>query len=380
MESNMDFSFSDEQNMLEDSVQRFIQNNYGFDARQKITEGDEGFSRALWAQFAEMGWLGLPFSEEDGGFGGTAVETMILLEAFGKGLVVEPYISAVLQAGMIIAKGGTSEQKQALLEPLIAGTSLPAVAYIEPQARFNVHDVKTTATSNAGGYEINGFKGVVLGGPFADCLIVPARTSGGQTDAAGITLFVIDANADGVSRRDYPTIDGFRASEITLTHVSVGKDAVLGDVDDGLALLQYGLDQGMMGAAAEAVGGMEVLYKSTVEYCKTREQFGQPIGKFQVLQHRMVDMFIEHEQTKSLAYMAAMKLSEGYTNASRKALSALKVQVGKGGTYVGQQAVQLHGGMGMTNELNIGHYFKRLTAIETLYGNTDFHLKRYASL
>ncbi|HAF38850.1 acyl-CoA dehydrogenase family protein [Pseudomonadales bacterium] len=376
----MDFSFSDEQNMLEDSVQRFIQNNYGFDARQKIAEGDEGFSRALWAQFADMGWLGLPFSEEDGGFGGTAVETMILLEAFGKGLVVEPYISAVLQAGMMIAKGGTSEQKQAWLEPLIAGTSLPAVAYIEPQARFNVNDVKTTATAQADGYSINGFKGVVLGGPFADLLIVPARTSGNQSDAEGITLFVIDAKADGVSRRDYPTIDGFRASEITLTQVSVTKDAVLGSVDQGLALLQYGLDQGMMGAAAEAVGAMEVLYKSTVEYCKTREQFGQPIGKFQVLQHRMVDMFIEHEQTKSLAFMAAMKLAEGYNDASRKALSALKVQVGKGGTMVGQQAVQLHGGMGMTNELNIGHYFKRLTAIETLYGNTDFHLKRYASL
>ena len=210
----MDFSFSDEQNMLEDSVQRFIQNNYGFDARQKIAEGDEGFSRGLWAQFADMGWLGLPFSEEDGGFGGTAVETMILLEAFGKGLVVEPYISAVLQSGMIIAKGGTSEQKQAWLEPLIAGTSLPAVAYIEPQARFNVNDVKTTASAHADGYSINGFKGVVLGGPFADLLIVPARTSGSQTDAEGITLFMIDAKADGVSRRDYPTIDGFRASEI----------------------------------------------------------------------------------------------------------------------------------------------------------------------
>ena len=295
-------------------------------------------------------------------------------------LVVEPYISAVLQAGMIIAKGGTSEQKQAWLEPLIAGTSLPAVAYIEPQARFNVNDVRTTATANADGYSVNGFKGVVLGGPFADLLIVPARTSGSQTDAEGITLFMIDANADGVSRRDYPTIDGFRASEITLSNVSVSKDAVLGSADQGLALLQYGLDQGMMGAAAEAVGAMEVLYKSTVEYCKTREQFGQPIGKFQVLQHRMVDMFIEHEQTKSLAFMAAMKLAEGYNDASRKALSALKVQVGKGGTLVGQQAVQLHGGMGMTNELNIGHYFKRLTAIETLYGNTDFHLKRYASL
>jgi alkylation response protein AidB-like acyl-CoA dehydrogenase len=199
-------------------------------------------------------------------------------------------------------------------------------------------------------------------------------------DASGISLFLVDANAAGVSRRDYPTIDGFRASELTLAEVVVGPEALLGSLNEGLEPLQYGLDQGMMGTGAEAVGAMEVLYKDTVEYCKTREQFGQPIGKFQVLQHRMVDMFIEHEQTKSLAYMAAMRLAEGYNAASRKALSALKVQVGKGGTFVGQNAVQLHGGMGMTNELNVGHYFKRLTAIETLYGNTDFHLKRYGQL
>jgi len=376
----MDFSFSDEQNMLQDSVQRFIQNAYSFDSRQKIVDSDDGFSRANWAQFAEMGWLGLPFSEEDGGFGGTAVETMILLEEFGKGLVVEPYISAVLQAGSIVASVGTTAQKQQILEPLIAGDLLPALAYIEPQARFNVNDVKTFATAQGDGYVINGFKGVVIGGPSADVFIVPARTAGDQMDASGISLFLVDANAAGVSRRDYPTIDGFRASELTLAEVVVGPEALLGSLNEGLEPLQYGLDQGMMGTGAEAVGAMEVLYKDTVEYCKTREQFGQPIGKFQVLQHRMVDMFIEHEQTKSLAYMAAMRLAEGYNAASRKALSALKVQVGKGGTFVGQNAVQLHGGMGMTNELNVGHYFKRLTAIETLYGNTDFHLKRYGQL
>ena len=376
----MDFSFSDEQNMLQDSVQRFIQNAYSFDSRQKIVDSDDGFSRANWAQFAEMGWLGLPFSEEDGGFGGTAVETMILLEEFGKGLVVEPYISAVLQAGSIVASVGTTAQKQQILEPLIAGDLLPALAYIEPQARFNVNDVKTSATAQGDGYVINGFKGVVIGGPSADVFIVPARTAGDQMDASGISLFLVDSNAAGVSRRDYPTIDGFRASELTLAEVVVGPEALLGSLNEGLEPLQYGLDQGMMGTGAEAVGAMEVLYKDTVEYCKTREQFGQPIGKFQVLQHRMVDMFIEHEQTKSLAYMAAMRLAEGYNAASRKALSALKVQVGKGGTFVGQNAVQLHGGMGMTNELNVGHYFKRLTAIETLYGNTDFHLKRYGQL
>ncbi len=376
----MDFSFSSEQSMLQDSVQRFIQNAYGFDARQKIVASDEGFSRDHWSHFAEMGWLGLPFSEEDGGFGGTAVETMILLEEFGKGLVVEPYITAVLQAGSLIAKGGTAEQKQQWLEPLIAGDLLLTLAFVEPQARFDLQDVKTTATPSGDGFSLTGFKGVVLGGPSAEVILVPARTSGDQKDAGGITMFAIDANAEGVHRRNYPTIDGFRASELTLTNVAVEASAMIGAEGEGLALLQFALDQGMMGTGAEAVGAMEVLYKDTVEYCKAREQFGQPIGKFQVLQHRMVDMFIEHEQTKSLAYMAAMRLSEGYNNAASKALSALKVQVGKGGTFVGQNAVQLHGGMGMTNELNIGHYFKRLTAIETLYGNTDFHLRRYSAL
>jgi alkylation response protein AidB-like acyl-CoA dehydrogenase len=376
----MDFSFSSEQSMLQDSVQRFIQNAYGFDARQKIVASDEGFSREHWSHFAEMGWLGLPFSEEDGGFGGTAVETMILLEEFGKGLVVEPYITAVLQAGGLIAKGGTAEQKQQWLEPLIAGDLLLTLAFVEPQARFNLQDVKTTATRSGDGFSLTGFKGVVLGGPSAEVILVPARTSGDQKDSNGITIFAIDANAEGVHRRNYPTIDGFRASELTLTNVEVEASAMIGAEGEGLALLQFALDQGMMGTGAEAVGAMEVLYKDTVEYCKAREQFGQPIGKFQVLQHRMVDMFIEHEQTKSLAYMAAMRLSEGYNNAASKALSALKVQVGKGGTFVGQNAVQLHGGMGMTNELNIGHYFKRLTAIETLYGNTDFHLRRYSTL
>jgi alkylation response protein AidB-like acyl-CoA dehydrogenase len=376
----MDFSFSSEQTLLQDSVERFIQNDYGFDQRQKLTATELGFSREHWAHFAELGWLGLPFAEEDGGFGGTAIDTMILMEAFGKGLVVEPYVSTVLMAGSALARAGTSAQKETHLAAIIAGECLASLAYIEPQSRFNLSHVVTKAEPAGDGWVINGFKGVVQGAPSADLLIVSARTSGEEQSDAGLTLFLIPADAEGVARRNYPTIDGFRASEVTLKDVRVGSDAVLGDLDGGLSVLQYAIDQGMLGIGSEAVGAMEVLYKDTVEYCKTREQFGQPIGKFQVLQHRMVDMFIEHEQTKSLAYMAAMRLAEDYDTAARKALSALKVQVGKGGTFVGQNAVQLHGGMGMTNELNIGHYFKRLTAIETLFGNTDFHLKQYAAL
>lgn len=376
----MDFSFSDEQGLLQDSVQRYIQKSYTFEQRQKLLKTEDGFSREHWASFAELGWLALPFSEENGGFGGTAVETMIMLEEFGKGLVVEPYISTVIMAGSVIEAGGTTEHKEGILAEIMAGTKLASLAFVEPQARFNLADVTTSAKSDGDGYLINGFKGVVLGGPSADVLIVPARTSGDQKDESGITLFLIDANSEGVSRRDYPTIDGMQASEITLENVPAAADAVLGEVDKGFGLLETGIDNGILAVGAEAVGAMEVLYKTTVEYCKTREQFGQPIGKFQVLQHRMVDMFMEHEQAKSLLYMAALRMSEDDKTEAKKAISALKVQVGKGGRFVGQNAIQLHGGMGMTDELNVGHYFKRLTAIETLFGNVDYHLKKYGQL
>lgn len=376
----MDFSLTEEQGLLQDSVQRFIQNDYGFEDRQKLIKTEEGFSRGNWANFAELGWLALPFGEDVGGFGGTAVETMIVMEEFGKGLVVEPYVSSTIMAGSVIEAGGSSAHKDGLLAEMMAGTKLAALAYVEPQARFNLADVKTTATADGDNYTINGFKGVVLGGPSADCLIVPARTAGDQKDNEGITLFLVDANASGVSRRDYPTIDGFRASEVTFENVSVAGSDVLGEVGKGFSLLEVGIDSGILAVCAEAVGAMEVLYKTTVEYCKTREQFGQPIGKFQVLQHRMVDMFMEHEQAKSLLYMAALRSSEDDAAEAKKALSALKVQIGKGGRFVGQQAVQLHGGMGMTDELNVGHYFKRITAIETLFGNADYHLKQYADV
>ena len=376
----MDFSFSEEQGLLQDSIQRYIQKSYTFDARQKILKSEEGFSRENWATFAELGWLALPFTEQSGGFGGTAVETMIMMEEFGKGLVVEPYVSTVIMAGSVIEAGGTTEHIEGVLTEIMAGTKFASLAYVEPQARFNLADVTTTAKVEGDGYVINGFKGVVLGGPSADILVVPARTSGDQKDESGITLFLVEASANGISKRDYPTIDGFQASEINLDNISVPASAVLGEVDKGLGLLEIGINNGILAVGAEAVGAMEVLYKTTVEYCKTREQFGQPIGKFQVLQHRMVDMFMEHEQAKSLLYMAALRMSEDDEVEALKAVSALKVQIGKGGRFVGQNAIQLHGGMGMTDELNVGHYFKRITAIETLFGNVDHHLKKYSQV
>jgi len=376
----MDFSFSEEQTLLKDSVEKFVQNDYGFDGRQKVVRTTQGFSSAHWSTFAELGWLSVPFPENVGGFGGKAVDMMLLMEQLGRGLVVEPYVATVVLAGGAIRIGGSAEQQSAYLPGIIDGSKQAALAYAEPQGRFNLADLVTTARGDANGYVLNGHKAVVLNGPSADFLVVSARTSGGQRDRDGVSLFIVDAKAAGLSRRDYPTVDAFRASEVTLKDVRVGKDALIGAEGKGYAILEQVIDEGILAVGSEAVGCMEVLYKNTVEYTKTREQFGQPIGKFQVLQHRMVDMFMEHEQSKSLMYMAAMKMDEGYGDAAKKAISAFKVQVGNSGRFVGQNAVQLHGGMGMTDELNIGHYFKRLTVIDTLFGNVDFHLKRFGAL
>lgn len=376
----MDFSFNEEQTLLEESVARFIQNDYAFDDRQKLVKSEGGFSAENWKTFAELGWLGVPFSETDGGFGGGAVESMLMLENFGRGLVVEPYLATVVLAGGAIKHGGSVDQKTRYLPGIIDGSTQAALAYAEPQGRFNLADLTTTAQKDGENYVINGYKAVVLNGPAADVLVVSARTSGEQRDAGGVSLFIVPGDATGIGKRDYPTVDGLRASEITFDGVTVGAEALLGAEGEGLAILEQAIDDGILAVGSEAVGCMEVLYKDTVEYCKTREQFGQPIGKFQVLQHRMVDMFMEHEQSKSLMYMAAMRMDEGYGPEAQKAVSAFKVQVGKSGRFVGQNAVQLHGGMGMTDELNIGHYFKRLTIIDTLFGNVDFHLKRFGSL
>ncbi len=376
----MDFSFTEEQTLLEESVARFIQNDYNFESRQKLVKSETGFSGDHWSTFAELGWLGVPFEEADGGFGGGAVESMLMLENFGRGLVVEPYLATVVLAGGALKHGGSTEQKARYLPGIVDGSVQGALAYVEPQGRFNLADLKTEATASGDGYTLNGYKAVVLNGPSADLLVVSARTGGDQRDESGVSLFLVPGDADGVSRRDYPTVDGLRASEITFENVQVGADALLGDEGAGYPILEQVIDDGIMAIGSEAVGCMEVLYKDTVEYCKTREQFGQPIGKFQVLQHRMVDMFMEHEQSKSLMYMAAMRLDEGYGPEAQKAVSAFKVQVGKSGRFVGQNAVQLHGGMGMTDELNIGHYFKRLTIIDTLFGNVDHHLKRFGRL
>jgi len=375
----MDFTFNEEQTLIQDQVDQFIQKEYDWETRQSLSNSDLGFGDDNWQKFAELGWLGISTSEECGGFGGSAIESMLIMEAFGKGLVVEPFLETIIMCGGLIDEHGTDQQKSSILESAIEGKMHLAMAYAEPQSRFNLSDVVTEAKEDGDSFVLNGYKSVVMNGPSANKLIVSARTSGAQLDENGITLFLIDGDAEGLNKTNYKTVDGRRASDLTIENVKVTKDDIIGQINDGFTLLDSSIDRAILAISAEAVGAMEVLYKTTVEYTKTREQFGTSIGKFQVLQHRMVDMFMEYEQCKSLLYMATMKQEEGSID-SKKAISGLKYQVGKAGKFIGQQAVQLHGGMGVTDELNVGHYFKRLTTIGTIFGNTDYHLKKYSSL
>jgi pimeloyl-CoA dehydrogenase small subunit len=376
----MDFELSDEQRQLQDSVARFVQGNYSFEQRRALVATDAGYSADHWKQFAELGWLGLSFPEDHGGIGLGPVDTMILMEEFGKGLVAEPYLATVILGAGAIQHGGSSDQKNAILPEVAEGKLKLALGFAERQSRYNLADVATKAEKAGAGYKLNGMKGVVFGAPAADKIVVSARTSGGARDADGITLFVVDKGQSGVSVRGYPTADGLRAGEVTLENVEVGGDAVVGSVGGGLPVLEKTIDYAIAAIAAEATGAMSHLNDMTLEYIKTREQFGQPIGKFQVLQHRMVDMFIAHEEAKSMAMMAAMRVDEDDAKERKKAMSAAKVQIGKSGRYVGQQAIQLHGGIGMTDEYAAGHYFKRLTMIDRTFGDVDFHLKRYSDL
>ncbi|PKQ09834.1 MAG: pimeloyl-CoA dehydrogenase small subunit [Alphaproteobacteria bacterium HGW-Alphaproteobacteria-12] len=373
----MDFSFTEEQTLLRNTVQSLLGDKYDFETRRKVTKTADGWRPEMWAQFAELGLLAAPFSEELGGLGGGAIENMIIMEEFGRHLVVEPYLETVVIAGGFLREGGTPAQQEAHIPGIVGGETVWSFAYAEPQGRYNLADITTSAKKDGKGYTINGYKAVAIAAPWAQKLIVTARTSGGQRDRDGISIFIVDKSAPGVSTRDYPTVDGRRASEVTLENVKVDADALIGTEGKGLPLVEKITDEAIAALSAEAIGCMKELNAATVEYCKTRKQFGVPIGKFQVLQHRMVDMFMAYEQSVSMTYMVNLKLTENEAERTRAAAGA-KVQIGKAGRFVGQQAVQLHGGMGMTDELNVGHYFKRLTMIDTQFGNIDYQLKRYS--
>jgi pimeloyl-CoA dehydrogenase small subunit len=372
----MDFDLSEEQRLLKESVDGLLGSSYDFDARKKYMAQKGGWSKAVWGKFAEQGLLGLPFSEDDGGFGAGAVETMIVMEALGKALVLEPYLATVVIAGGFLRRGGSPAQKAAHIPAIIDGSKTFAFAQLEKNSRYDLGDVATSAKKKGDGWVIDGEKFVVLNGETADMLIVTARTRGGQRDANGVGVFLVPGNAKGIAKKGYPTQDGLHAADISFTGVEVGADAVIGDPENGLALIERVVDDARIALCAEAVGVMDESLKSTVEYLKTRTQFGVPIGSFQVLQHRAADMFVALEQARSMAMFATMAGDFDDAKERATAVAAAKVQIGKSLKFVGQQAVQLHGGIGMTMEARIGHYFKRLTMIENTFGDTDYHLRR----
>lgn len=375
----MDFNLTEEQTLLKDSVNRYLADNYGAEKFREYRHKTTEERKAMWQEFAEMGWLALPFAEEYGGFGGSAIDTSLIMEEFGRGLVIEPYLASVLLAGKAIDEAGSAEQKENLLPGIIDGSVLAAFAFAEPEARYCRHDINVRAVKKGESYVLNGTKALVLNGDAAGLFIVVARTEGQRLDTSGISLFAVDGKLAGIERRAYPCVDGHRAAEITFNDVEVPASALLGKVNEALPVLEKVLDEAIIAVGAEAVGIMDAMVAATVEYTKTRVQFGRPIGSFQVLQHRMVDMYMEAEETRSLLYMAAMKSANGDADTAM-AVSALKAKVATAGRFVGQEAIQLHGGMGMSDEMGIGHYFKRLTTINTLFGNGDYHLKRYAAL
>lgn len=375
----MDFNFTEEQSMVRDTVASFLQDKYDFETRRKIVASESGWRADYWKAFAEeLGILGASFSEELGGLGGGAIDNMIIMEEFGKALVIEPYLGTVVIGGGFMKHSGYAGAAS-VIEGIVAGTTTIAFAYAEPQARYTWQDLKTTAKKEGSGYVLNGHKAVVVGAPFATHLVVTARTGGAQRDTGGVSVFLLDKTLPGIVTRDYPTVDGGRASEVYFENVSIPADALIGEEGGGLPLVNKVLDEATAAVGAEAVGVLRKLHEGTLDYAKQRKQFGTAISNFQVLQHRMVDMFIEVEQAVSMTYMATIKLDE--SDAERaKAVSAAKVRIGRACKFVGQNAIQIHGGMGMTDELAIGHYFKRASIIEGLFGSVDHHLRRYESL
>ncbi len=376
----MDFSLNEEQQLLKDSVDRFVRDNYELADRRKLVASPEGFSSEHWRAMADLGWLGAALPEEYGGIGGGPVETMIIMEAFGRGLVVEPYLATVVLGGNLVLKGGTEAAKREILPRLADGRMQLAFAFAERQSRYDLFDVETTAVKNGNGYLLTGRKGVVLHGGNADKIVVSARTSGGRRDKDGITLFIVDGDAAGLSRRAYKTVDGLRAAEVELENGAAPADAVVGAVGAGLALIDDAARRGIAALSAEAVGIMDMMQSLTNDYLKTRQQFGRPLGKFQALQHRMVDILIACEESRSAALVATLRLDDEDASRRDKAVAAAKVKIGQCGRFVGQSAIQLHGGMGMTDEMQITHYFKRLAMIDLMFGDHAYHLKRYAAL
>jgi alkylation response protein AidB-like acyl-CoA dehydrogenase len=374
----MDFDLTDDQRLLGDSVTRLLAAEYGFEQRKALLKTPTGFSEKLWSQYAELGLLGLPIPEDYGGFGGGPVDVMLLMQAFGRHLVLEPYLATVVLGVTALRLAGTEAQQGEILPEVAAGTMKLAFAHYERQARYDLTDILTTAKPNAGGFVLEGAKSVVLHGDCADRLIVSARTSGGRDDAGGLSLFLVDANAPGLARRGYALRDGTRAAELSLSGVQVPREALLGKVDNALPTIQRVVEAGIAATSAEVIGNMEAMQAMTLDYLKTRQQFGKPIGDNQALQHRAAEMLVAMEQGRSMAMLAAMSLEEVDAAERARSISMAKVGVGQAGRFVSQNAVQLHGGIGMTEEYAVGHFFRRVMVIEHLFGDTATHLDRLA--
>jgi alkylation response protein AidB-like acyl-CoA dehydrogenase len=376
----MKFDYNEEQQLLADSVVRFIAQDYSFEARKKIVASSQGYSDEVWSTLAGIGLTGLPFSPDYGGFGGSAVDMFSLMEAMGEGLLVEPYLSTVGLGAQFVARGGNEEQKQRVLPAVVEGRLKMAFAQSEEGARFDLGHIATRAKKSGAGFVIDGVKRVVLHGPSADLLVVSARTSGSDSDRSGISLFLVDAKAAGVSMKACRTLDEMRATDIAFKGVAVGADALIGNDGEALALIEEVTDFATALVCAEAVGAMKYANDATLEYLKTRKQFGVAIGSFQALQHRMVDMVISYEQAKSMASLACARVDSEKNPAERKRLvSAAKIKVSEACRHISQESVQLHGGMGMSDELKVSHTFRRLTMIAQQFGDEDHHLERFAA-
>jgi alkylation response protein AidB-like acyl-CoA dehydrogenase len=371
----MNFDYNEEQQLLADSVRRFLAKDYGFEARRKIIASAEGWSPTVWKTFAEMGLTGLPISTDYGGFGGGAVDLMGVMEAAGEALLVEPYLATVVLGAQLVQRGGSEAQKKRILPGIVEGATRLAFAHTEAGARYNLAHVRATARRATAGWSVEGEKRVVLGAPMAEHLVVSAKSD------KGLSLFLVERGARGLEMRPYLTLDGQRAADVALKDTQVGADALIGKEGEALPLIEEVVDFATALVCAEAVGAMKFACDTTLEYLKTRKQFGVPIGAFQALQHRMVDMFIAYEQAKSMACLACSKADTAADAPERaRAVSAAKIKIADNARYVSQESVQLHGGMGMTEELKVSHTFRRLTVIAQQFGDADHHLARYASL
>ncbi|HYZ31409.1 MAG TPA: acyl-CoA dehydrogenase family protein [Crenalkalicoccus sp.] len=371
----MDFDLTEEQTLLQDSVRRLLQDKYGFEQRKAYMASERGWSEEVWRSYAELGLLGLPFSEDEGGFGGGPEEILIVAEQIGRAIALEPWIPTVVVGGGFLRHGASPGQRAEWVPQVASGELRLAFAHTERQSRYDLHDVAATARRQGSGYVLDGRKGMVWHGDSAGVIFATARTAGGQRDHRGVGVFAVPADAPGVSIRGFRTVDGQRAAEVDFAGVKLGPEAALGDPEDGMKLVDRVVDEAIAALAAEAVGAMDVAHALTVDYMKTRKQFDRPIGSFQALQHRAADMLVMLEQARSMAYFAALSAQEEDAAARRKAMASVKVQIGRSARFVGQQSIQLHGGIAMTMEYAVGHYFKRLTVNEASFGDADHWLR-----